>query len=1208
MNCCQRFLNLLLILLFTLVNSHQFPSKIFNIGTLHGVGTQQWRNLRHAIDEWNSKHAKELDFSIELVNPSDSKSNADIRFCDIAQRNIVALYLPFSGGMHDGHPSEYKYESADYRTLLSMCKRLRLPCLVDNIPIHDKDNQFVLKIGPKAGILSRALVQLILRMMWNSFTLVYKHPDDLANLLPLFGLWRSSSGSRVSFRILQLPIETHSSRYSMFLNYVREQLRHTNMVIHTDDLGTVHSILTQANRLNMTESRHSYLISNMDLRLLEDFLGSEFHSNITGFQFVRHTPLIKLDLSLAMEAVGIIGSALVALRQRQLEPRAQQLLCDADDQWIDGMLVLEQMRKLRKLGITYSSFDIEKGARVRREDSSLTGITRMPNGTFSEIGKWNDINKSWTFDNRYEERNKWRFKIGERGLPDLRGEKLRAVVYLEEPFVMRKFQTSFSSNSKSLRKQTTTIRSSTLNILQQQRGWPAGENRPSFEEIDDEEIEDDTLIYEGFCIDLLREMAKLLNFTYDLVEVDDGAYGVEDEYGHWNGIIGVLQRHEADLSVSALTITYSRVSVVDFTLPFMHLGIAILLRRGMGTDDAERISAPGANFFTFMEPLSLSVWMALSIAYIGVASTMWLLAKCSPYEWYDDVCKIDERRKCWRRDGSRRHDPQVVQSKVASKSAEQPTPNNNIFDKFLRQQRKNQFSLLNSLWFAVGSLMQQGSDVIPRAAATRTVAVIWWLFTLIIISSYTAQLAAFLTVERMSTPVESSADLAAQQRIKFGTLSNGSTMEFFRESKIPIYERMWSIMQSTSPSVFVNSSREGISRVRAGNYAYLMESTMLEYWIGEDCQLQTIGGLLDSKGYGIALPKSSPLRDIFSQAVLQLQERTILEALKNKWWKGEHRYRNSVVGASYSGGGCPLPGANSHSSLHRVFGVFYMLFAGILFALLVAIGEFFVESRRCQSLRLGLCLPGRLINWYFGMGDNSYDQNTGPHTSTVLRFKGSQLYLDNVPTIVDNDLSDNSDCRMKTETGTGKTRLSDSTFGSDSSLSSNALHEGKQEEKDIIASYHSASSLDEMDDSLCSLKQSNRFKHHSNCHTVTGQQKIILNDKFNYEQSPSFQIRRQNSLVENDEISPKSLSPSRRKISEPAAPLSQIPPSLPQRKNSIRNVFYKMSRTPSIVIGADAHNLLSLQHLIPPTDERLLNRRQSSQDKFPSPSAAQKMS
>ena len=92
-------------------------------------------------------------------------------------------------------------------------------------------------------------------------------------------------------------------------------------------------------------------------------------------------------------------------------------------------------------------------------------------------------------------------------------------------------------------------------------------------------------------------------------------------------------------------------------------------------------------------------------------------------------------------------------------------------------------------------------------------------------------------------------------------------------------------MQSDGPTVFVNSSREGIARVKGGNYAYLMESLMLEYHMGQDCQLQQLGGLLDSKGYGIVLPKGSPLRHIFSKAVLQLQERTILEALKNKWWK-----------------------------------------------------------------------------------------------------------------------------------------------------------------------------------------------------------------------------------------------------------------------------------------------------------------------------------
>ena len=40
-----------------------------------------------------------------------------------------------------------------------------------------------------------------------------------------------------------------------------------------------------------------------------------------------------------------------------------------------------------------------------------------------------------------------------------------------------------------------------------------------------------------------------------------------------------------------------------------------------------------------------------------------------------------------------------------------------------------------------------------QACSTRIVGGIWWFFSLIIISSYTANLAAFLTVERMITPI-----------------------------------------------------------------------------------------------------------------------------------------------------------------------------------------------------------------------------------------------------------------------------------------------------------------------------------------------------------------------------------------------------------------------------------------------------------------------
>lgn len=59
---------------------------------------------------------------------------------------------------------------------------------------------------------------------------------------------------------------------------------------------------------------------------------------------------------------------------------------------------------------------------------------------------------------------------------------------------------------------------------------------------------------------------------------------------------------------------------------------------------------------------------------------------------------------------------------------------------------------------------------------------------------------------------------------------------------------------SANPSVFTKSSDEGVARVKNGSYAFIMESTSNEYIRQRDCELMQIGGLLDSKGYGIGLP------------------------------------------------------------------------------------------------------------------------------------------------------------------------------------------------------------------------------------------------------------------------------------------------------------------------------------------------------------------
>lgn len=85
---------------------------------------------------------------------------------------------------------------------------------------------------------------------------------------------------------------------------------------------------------------------------------------------------------------------------------------------------------------------------------------------------------------------------------------------------------------------------------------------------------------------------------------------------------------------------------------------------------------------------------------------------------------------------------------------------------------------------------------------------------------------------------------------------------FFKDSKIGIYQKMWRFMESKKPSVFVPSYEEGVKRVLEGNYAFLMESTMLDYAVQRDCNLTQIGGLLDSKGYGVATPKGKSNRKI----------------------------------------------------------------------------------------------------------------------------------------------------------------------------------------------------------------------------------------------------------------------------------------------------------------------------------------------------------
>ncbi|XP_074161279.1 glutamate receptor ionotropic, kainate 3 isoform X4 [Sminthopsis crassicaudata] len=353
---------------------------------------------------------------------------------------------------------------------------------------------------------------------------------------------------------------------------------------------------------------------------------------------------------------------------------------------------------------------------------------------------------------------------------------------------------------------------------------------------------------------------------------------------------------KADLAVAPLTITHIREKAIDFSKPFMTLGVSILYRKPNGTN-------PGV--FSFLNPLSPDIWMYVLLAYLGVSCVLFVIARFSPYEWYD---------------------------------AHPCNPGSDIVE--------NNFTLLNSFWFGMGSLMQQGSELMPKALSTRIIGGIWWFFTLIIISSYTANLAAFLTVERMESPIDSADDLAKQTKIEYGAVKDGATMTFFKKSKISTFEKMWAFM-SSKPSALVKNNEEGIQRALTADYALLMESTAIEYITQRNCNLTQIGGLIDSKGYGIGTPMGSPYRDKITIAILQLQEEDKLHIMKEKWWRGN---------------GCPEEENKEASALgiQKIGGIFIVLAAGLVLSVLVAVGEFIYKLRKTAEREQGVT-PGLLL-------------------------------------------------------------------------------------------------------------------------------------------------------------------------------------------------------------------------------------------------------
>ncbi|CAH1647577.1 unnamed protein product [Spodoptera littoralis] len=381
-------------------------------------------------------------------------------------------------------------------------------------------------------------------------------------------------------------------------------------------------------------------------------------------------------------------------------------------------------------------------------------------------------------------------------------------------------------------------------------------NDPDNPEYDPEEP------FTGFCAELTKMLSEKMEINYRIKVVRDGKYGSENPKAPngWDGMVGELLRKEADIAIAPLTVTLEREAVIDFSRPFLSFDLKPTKNTANST---------GA-IFSFLQPLSMEIWISILCSLFAVSVVLFIVSRFSPYEWR--VVSFTDSH-------SDHSDVSTTKTTVV-----------------------NEFSFWNSMWFSLGSFMQQGSDINPRSISGRIVGCVWWFFALIVISSYTANLASYLTLSRIAEPGAS-------------------------------YTKLATCPEDTIDVPKVVPTTESPEKVtdEHGWLAFIMDRPTAA---PDDKPCEMVVTLTHSgyKDFAVGIPKGSQLRDGVNMALQSLKEEGEISRLVRKWFtKSECDHSDNDKG--------------SELTLSQVAGLFYVLVGGLSLAMGVALIEFCRHGR-----------------------------------------------------------------------------------------------------------------------------------------------------------------------------------------------------------------------------------------------------------------------
>ncbi|XP_071526994.1 LOW QUALITY PROTEIN: probable glutamate receptor [Panulirus ornatus] len=393
---------------------------------------------------------------------------------------------------------------------------------------------------------------------------------------------------------------------------------------------------------------------------------------------------------------------------------------------------------------------------------------------------------------------------------------------------------------------------------------------PHIELFKEDGVTSPTQLFQGPMVNLLEILANTMNFTYKYARPADGSWGGKLRNGSWTGMVGMLDRKEADIGLGPFGVSVTRAQVVDFTQPILIDYARILGGRGR----------PEVDPWGFLLPLTPLVWATILTAVLLVMPlTVFLLSSCSGL-------------------------------KTTSKSLW----SSDVFFTYIRV------------------TLQQDNPVPPDLWWERLVLGVWMMMTLVLTRSYAGNLMSLLAVRHIPQPYHTLRDVLDDPTVTMLWEGNNAYVQYYRSVNSGIFREI-ADSENVGRIQYVRSTQFPASMetlVRQGSHVLIAEDLYGRVLMAQDfsrtghCDFYASREVFLPFMFAMVGQKNSPLVPVISGRIESLRESGIYD----HWMETAIPNSTSCV---YSPTKITV---NTSLSLYNLWGMFAVVCAGMVVSVL----------------------------------------------------------------------------------------------------------------------------------------------------------------------------------------------------------------------------------------------------------------------------------